>query len=362
MIAPESTSTALAMRSELVRIEEALSEFEKITDGLAELAERYPTDLVYDVTTTKGMAEAIAHRAAWRDPRINVEKFRKIGKAPVLALGKNIDQRAAWLTEQLLIGEAAVDEQIKAEENRKEEIKRAKIASEFGRVEAIQTAIAEIHMDAMAVVGKPSSVIRERLDEMRQRALDPLVFQESMAQAQEALRTSVGKLETTLAAALHTEAEAARVAAERAELEQLRAAAAEQKRKDEAAAAEARKAEDARIAAERKAAAEEQKRLDAEAAVARAEADRVAAAERKAAKDKQEAELAEQRAQLAAAQKVEADKRAKAEAKRIKAEAAEKKLRDAAGLMLAALQAVASAGDLGEHLHRQVHDAIAAAT
>ena len=109
---------------------------------------KHPIDLVFDVSTTKGMAEAIAHRAAWRDPRITVEKFRKAAKAPVLTLGKDIDARAAWLTDQLLLGETPVHEQIKAEEARKAQEKADREAAEFGRVLAIQEAIAEFGMQA----------------------------------------------------------------------------------------------------------------------------------------------------------------------------------------------------------------------
>jgi hypothetical protein len=328
---------AVAIRQNIAQVESALSEFDKISAGLAELQAKYPPDLVYDVTTTKGMAEAVAHRAAWRDPRILVEKYRKTAKAPVLALGKDIDARAAWITEQLLVGETPVHEQIKAEEARKEAEKQARINAEFGRVQAIQEAIAEIHMEVMAVSGKNSDAIAVALQDLQQRKLDPLVYQEQMAQAEQARTSAVAKLETALQAQRWNEAEAAKLAAERAELAELRAAAAEQKRKDEAAAAEARKVEDARIAAERQAqeaemAAQraEQKRLDAEAAAARAELDRAAREQRETEQRRIDAERAELRRQ-----QDEAD--AKARAERLAAEAAEKRIRDAAQGMLVAL-------------------------
>jgi hypothetical protein len=260
--------SAVAIRSNIDRVESAISEFDKISAGLADLHARFPVDLVYDVTSTKGMAEAVAHRAAWRDPRINVEKVRKVAKAPVLALGKNIDARAAWLTEQLLLGEEPVDRQIKAEEARKEEIKRQKADAEFARLTAIQEALHDLAMDAN-VAGWSSDFIAKRLADMRARVLDPLVFQEMIGQAEAARTSAVAKLEMAHKAALHTEAEAARVVAERKELEELRAAQAEQKRKDaEAAALQRRKADEERA---------ENERVAAKLAAERAEFERQAA-------------------------------------------------------------------------------------
>lgn len=249
--------TALAVRNDIAQVESAMSEFDKISAGLDALAERYPTDLVYDVTTGKGMVDAVAHRAAWREPRLTVERLRKQAKAPVLALGKSIDARAAWLTEQLLIGETPIDQQIKAEEARKEAIKQAKIAAEFGRVQAIQDAIAEIHMDAMVAAGKSAAVIAEALESMRSRILDPLVFQELLSQAEAARVAAVAKMDLAHKAALHTEAQAAQLAEERAELARLRAEAAERRVKEEAEQRAARE----RIAAEQ---AAESLRLKAE--------------------------------------------------------------------------------------------------
>lgn len=308
MLVEPVDKTALAIRKNLAQVKTALTEFDKISAGLADLAARYPVDLVYDVTTGKGMADAIAHRAAWRDPRINVEKYRKTAKAPVLALGNDIDARASWLTEQLLIGETPVHEQIKAEENRKAAVAQAKIDAEVGRVIAIQEAIEDIHMDSMTA-GKPSSVITGILEAMRVRFLDPKVFQEMMAQAKAAQTSAIGRLEQALKAQLFSEAETAKLVAERAELETLRKAAAEQKAKDAAAAAEAVQAEQSRVAAERKAA-------DEAAVAARAEADRIAAEARAKAQAEHEAAMQAQRQH----------------------EAADQKLRDAAPKMLAALR------------------------
>ena len=254
--------TTIAIR----KIESALAEFDAIKAGLAELSARYPADVVYDVSTTKGMSEAIAHRAAWRDPRILVEKYRKLAKAPVLTLGKDIDARAVWITEQLLVGETPADEQIKVEERRKDDEKQARINAEFGRVQAIHEAIAEIHMRAMAVSTKSSGIIAAELEMMRVVGFDPLAFQELIEQAKQAHASAIAKLEVAFKAKLYSEGEATKLAAERAELNELRAQQAAQKAKDDAAAAQARAAEDARLIEQRRAMDEQQRRLDAQAA------------------------------------------------------------------------------------------------
>lgn len=282
---PRVDANAANIRTNIVKVSDAMSEFDAVSAGLAELAARFPVDVVYDVSTGKGMVEAVAHRAAWRDPRLAVERLRKQAKAPVIALGKDIDARAAWLTEQLLLGERPIDEQIKAEEARKEAIRLKKINDEFARTQAIQDAIAEIHMDAMTLAGKPSATIAAGIEAMRSMVLEPMVFQDQMAQAQAAKAAALAKLDLAHKAALHTEAEAAKLAADRAELEQLRKAAAE------AAAAKAI-ADEAQRAAQR---AEAARLAEERAAIDKAQresADRIAA---------QQAEIDRQRAELEAA-------------------------------------------------------------
>lgn len=316
-------ASSVAIRDNINRVETALSEIDKVNAGLEDLARRFPVDLVYDVSTGRGMVEAIAHRAAWREPRLSVERLRKQGKAPVLALGKDIDARAAWLTEQLLIGEIPIDQQIKAEEARKEAEKQAKVNAEFARVQAIQDALGEIHMGVMALTGKPSATIAAALEGIRTAVLDPMVFQEQIAQAKTAQSAAISKAELMLSAALHHEAEAAKMAAERAELEELRKMAAAQKAKDAEANAIALKKEAEELAAariaievERKDAREFIEKEQEEARKARDEAARVA---QQARDEREKVEAAERKA-------------------RMELEAADHRMRDAAPIMLAALR------------------------
>jgi hypothetical protein len=195
-------------RGDLAMVGASMTEFDKVSAGLAELNARFPVDAVYDVSTTKGMADAVVHRAAWRDPRIGVEKLRKAAKAPVTQLGKSIDERARWLTEQLLLGEEPIDQLIKTEEARKEAAKQAKIDAETARVVGIQEALADIHLTCAAAIGKPSAVIQLALNDMMGRFIDAAVYQEMTAQANAAKAASVDRLTMALKAALHDEAQA----------------------------------------------------------------------------------------------------------------------------------------------------------
>lgn len=315
----------------------AIAEYSPTAAKLAELRSRL-ADVAYDVTTTKGMDIARRDRAEVRDLRVALEKKRVELKAPALERSRLIDTEAKRITAELEELEKPIHQQIKAEEDRKEQEKQAKIAAEFGRVQAIQEAIADIHMTAMSFSNKPSAIIAAGIEAMRAAILDPLVYQEHLPQAKAAHQAAIDKLEVALKAKQHDEAAAARLVAERAELDELRRAAAAQKAKEEAAAAELARAERARIAAERVAAEAEQKRLDAEAAAARKEADRIAAEARAQAQEEHEARMKVEQAAAVAAKQAADAKALKELARKRKAEAAETKLRNAAAVMLAALQ------------------------
>lgn len=215
---PSATTdrNAVAVSNNMIRVQSALGEFDRVAAGLAEIEARYPKDAVYEVTTTKGMKDAVEHRAAWRDPRITVEKARKMAKAPLLALGKSIDARAAWITEKLREGEEPIDLLIRVEETRREEEKQARINAEAGRVLGIQEALAEIAADVLIACGKTSADIRALQQRMQSTQPDPLVFQEMIDQAKAAWSSGIAKLETAYKAKLWEEAEAKRAAEERA--------------------------------------------------------------------------------------------------------------------------------------------------
>lgn len=252
--APTTDRNAVVIAQDLTRVQSALSEFDRVSAGLAELEARFPKDAVYDVSTPKGMKDAIEHRAAYRDPRVMVEKARKMAKAPILALGKNVDARAAWITERLEAGETPVHEQIKAEEARKAQEKADREAKEFGRVLAIQEALAAISQDVLIASSKTSADINALLETMRTTEPAQTVFQEMLDQAKAAWSAGIGKLETALKAKLwDEEQEATRVAAEAERKRQQAAEDAERARIAAEQAAEAKRLKEAaeQLAAER---------------------------------------------------------------------------------------------------------------
>lgn len=339
--------------------EAQIAEYSRTVAALADLHARLD-GVVYDVTTTPGLAAAKRDRATLRDLRTGLKRERVRIKAPALERCRLIDEEAKAITAELAALEKPIDEQIKVEERRKEEERQAKINAEFGRVQAIQEAIHDLHLEA-GVTGKPSSLIAERLADMRARVLSGAVFQEMLPQAEMARMQVLDKLSTALDAAKFSEAEAARLAAERQELAELRAAQAAQKAKDEAAAAELRKAQQAKHDAEMATKRAEQARLDAESAEARRVADVAAAEARAAAQAAHEAEMQKQAQAATEARRLAEEAAAKELAKKRKAEASAKKLTDAAPIMLRALKNVRQI--IGSHpvAAQIIDEAIAAA-
>lgn len=198
----------------IAKVQGELATIDRIEAGFAALAKAHPADVAIDVTTAKGMKEAVSARAAWRDPRIAVEKARKAAKAPVLELGRAIDARAATLTTRLLEGEANYDDQIKAEEARKEAEREAKVRQEVERVSDLQVRVGELR-GAIFVCNLP----RTTAEEIQQHIVDLVAvpvdatFQEFQQQAEEAKASTLTTLRQMHADAVAREAEAARIAA-----------------------------------------------------------------------------------------------------------------------------------------------------
>ncbi len=342
------TPDAAAMKAGIATVQTAIVEFDKIAAGLAALEAAHPKDVACDVRTAAGMKQAIAGRAAYRSPRIALEAARKAAKAPLLTTGREIDAFAKSVEKRLLEGESHYDDQIKAEESRKEAEREAKIEAERERVAGIQERIAELR--GHPSLPMQSALIAEHISDLRAIVVDES-FQEFMVQA-EAVRTQgIARLQ-----ALHDEAlareqeakrladEAAALAAERAELERQRVEDERQRTEarridaERVAAEEAERKrvqaiEDARLAEERRIAREKQEAEDAERRrLQKIEDDRVMAERAKAQAEHEAAMKAEREAAEAERQRVaseaaaiqkQKDEAAEAERKRIAAEAAE---------------------------------------
>lgn len=281
------SAAAVAIRASLDQLDGALAEFEKIEAGFAELEAAHPSNLACDVTTTKGMKEAIAGRAAWREPRIATEKARKAGKAPVLALGKDIDARAAAITERLEAGEANYDEQVKVEERRKAAEAEEKRVAEIKRRESNSAILTALRQRAFDMQGKTAYAISGAIVDLHilqnagcgvDRDYDALAVA-AFAETREKLRDMHQAAIEREAEDAARKAEAEALAKERAELQRLRAeqdardrtareALANQHREADAirakADAEARALRDTEEARQRRERADAQAKIDAE--------------------------------------------------------------------------------------------------
>jgi hypothetical protein len=201
------------MSTELVAVQTAVAEFDKVGAGIAELEKKYK-GVVYDVSTTAGLDAAKEARLQIRAPRFAIENLRKAAKAPILKLGKDLDARAAEITEKILAIEIPIDKQIKTEEDRKEAEKQARIAAELKRVTEIRTRIDTIRAWPTHYAGRASALVEQAVRVAREYVIDT-TFAEFAEEATRTLGESLKGLEAELERARQREAE-------RDELERLR--------------------------------------------------------------------------------------------------------------------------------------------
>ena len=279
-----------------------IAEYSATAAALGALRGKYER-VLFPVTTTAGMKDAVAARAELRTLRINLEAKRKEIKGPALERCRLIDAEAKEITGVLTSLEDPINAQIQAEQARKEAEKAERERKEAERKAAIQVKIDTIRGIPLAMTGQPAAEFDAEIAELR--AFVPgdefaEFTDDATAAANAAIVVLLGMQEKQVA----IEAEAARIEAERlAALEAQRLAKIESDRIAAEQAVEAKRLADLR--AEIEAAAQRQRDADAEAArMAKAESDRVAA--------EQQAKLAEQQAIIDAARKKQEDEAAAA--------------------------------------------------
>ncbi len=278
----------------------AVAKFDRVAAGLADLKAKY-NGVLFDVSTNKGMKDAAAARAAIRGPRVEVEKVRKEVKAPLLALGKEIDARAASITTELLAIEEPIDKQIKAEEERREQEKQRKIAAEIARTSELHRRMQCMRDLVPACVGLSAAAITEQIRQLVASPIDAS-FQEFEEQADQVKVQVLAKLRDMHTAQLAHEAEQQRLAEERAELARQKSAQEEANRIERERTAkeqaEAKRQRDEQEADRQRLIDEGMAKLRAE----RAENERLAR-EQQAQREREDAQRAEQ-------QRVEDERRA----------------------------------------------------
>ena len=232
-----------------------ITEYSQTEAALAELSARYK-GVIYDVASPEAMVQAKKARAELRGYRVSLEKIRVDIKAPALKRCQLIDTEAKRITSILESLENPIDQQIKAEEQRKENERLAKERAEADRVAAEQAAIKAAEEKRMA---------EERAEIARRQAeLDRAERERREAEA--ATRAKIESEERAARMRIEEEERKARLAREEADRTARMLREAEERKLREAREAEEirLKAERDRIESERRA-IEEQKRKEREA-------------------------------------------------------------------------------------------------
>lgn len=222
--------------------------------SLAKLREIYK-GATFDLRTTAGNDAAREARKNLVTLRTSLESRRKQFKAPALAFGRLIDTEAERITTEILALEEPIDQQIKADEKRRAEEKAAREKAEAERVAKLRAGVDGLRAFIVQVQspGMTAARLQSGISVLTGMAFPLEQWQEFHGAVTAAHAEALDYLRNAHAGAVEREAEAARLAADRAEFERQKAAM---------------RAEQELLEADRKA-----------AAFARAEAERAAAAQ-----------------------------------------------------------------------------------
>lgn len=201
----------------LKHVHGAINKIGRVAEGIAELKERF-AGLVADAGTKEGMATLRAARAALRVPRLEVEKVRKEAKAPILALGRQLDAEAARITVEIVKLEEPIDSQITAYEAKVEAERQADIAREEARVRAIRRQIDAIRGLPLLAVGKNATQIAALIRDLDAVLLKDFDFAEFKDEANRTATAARDGLQVALDARVRADEEAQRLDEQRAEL------------------------------------------------------------------------------------------------------------------------------------------------
>lgn len=349
----EATHAGDQSVEEVVSFKGALTVLDPIETVLNDARTKYQ-NAVFDLTTTKGDKEARQARAELVRIRTSADKAYSEWNKPVLEQQRLAREKVKFIKDEVEKLEKPIDEQIAADEARREAERKAKAEAEAARVKIIRDRIAVIAGLPLAVINMSSTQISAVIADLGAMPINEERFAEFLEEAVALVDQMKVKLTEVRDSVLGREQEAARLEAERKAIEEARAeqeamAAAERER----IAAQQRELDEARQRQEEGARnaqilAEEQRRQAADKA-ARDAAD--AAAQLKAQQDAFAAERAEAErvlreeqdrlnAEREAVRKQEAELRERKRAEAEEAERAAKAAEGAAKPSLAAEQAV----------------------
>ncbi len=201
------------------------------------LAEQY-RNVAFDVTTTKGMDEAKKARLALREEvRYPLQKLKDARSKILGTMQRQANASADELIEEVKRAEAPIDEQITAEETRKENEKAERDAAEQRRRQAHIDAITAIARIPTEAVGLTSAELREKIVAAEGIMVDE-GYEEFKGQATQAKDETLRQLNGLLMAAIEEEEELERTRQQQARLrQQQEEQAARQRALDEQEAA-----------------------------------------------------------------------------------------------------------------------------
>lgn len=195
-------------------------EYSKTEAALAELRAKY-AGVVFDLKTTKGDKEARAARLELVTLRTSLEKKREEFKAPALAFGNKIDAEAKRVKAEIVKLETFIDQQIKADEDRRDAEKAEKDRIEALRVQGLQDKIAVIRGFVAKCQGISAERIAKGIELVSKIDTGADVFFEFQGQALAAQVETLQAMRGMHTAAESREAEAAKVEAQRIENERI---------------------------------------------------------------------------------------------------------------------------------------------
>lgn len=235
----------------------ALASFAPIEAHMRTLAARYK-DVAYDVTTTKGMADAKAARLVLREEgRYAVQRLQDRLKKEANDLKRTLDAKGDELIALVKPAEDAIHAQIEAEEQRKAAEREAKAAKERERIAGLDAKLAALStwIDRCKEPGMTAERIEKGIALLEDAQIDPAEWQEYAARAEDRKAEVLGVMHQLYAQAVQREAEAARLEAQRLENERIAAEQVERQRLLDERAAELRRREQEIEAAQLRAAA-----------------------------------------------------------------------------------------------------------
>jgi colicin import membrane protein len=262
-----------------------IQEYSATEAALATLAERYK-GVVYDVTTKEGMAAAKAGRNEIRGYRTALEAKRVEIKAPALERCRLIDSEAKRITAALEDLEGPIAAQIKKEEDRIAAEKAAKEEALRKRTEEIMNRLQAMRELPVKAFSATSEQMQEFITALESQEINEETFGDFQSDAENLREATLATLKLNLNTKLQQEAEAKRLAEERAELERKQAEQA------------ARDAEAARLREE--AERESRRKIEEEERAARLRIEEEQRAARAAQEEQERKERAEREAKEAA--------------------------------------------------------------